>query len=155
MATRCTATTAAGAACKAWAVKDTNPPRCAAHGGTKARPGAPKGNANAVTHGFYRAIDATTVGLEETADESSSLDKVIHQLQTRLDDLDRYIDTCSSDDPDAIIKLIALHSQAGTRLARLLERRQAIDDKSDEGDALMRAINAALDKANEFLDIDV
>ena len=31
MPTRCTATTAAGRTCRAWAVRGTDPPRCAAH----------------------------------------------------------------------------------------------------------------------------
>lgn len=162
MSTKCTETTRKGTACKAWAVPGTNPPRCASHGGAKARPGAPKGNTNAVTHGFYRAVDATTVGLENAVGatlrgrpvhEPSPLDKVIHQLQTKLDRLSRYIDTLDSDtDPATLIKLLNLHSQAGARLARFLERQQAT---SDEGDALMKAINIALDQVGDLLGIEI
>ena len=50
---RCTATTRKGQPCRAWAVPGTDPPRCAAHGGVASKPGAPSGNQNAVTHGFY------------------------------------------------------------------------------------------------------
>ena len=151
MATRCTDTTDAGVPCKAWAVRGTDPPRCAAHGGTKARPGAPTGNTNAVSHGFYQAVDATTAGLSDAV--GHPLDDVIRQLQVKLDRLSHYIDAYDSDDdPATMIKLINLHSQAGTRLARLLERQQAT---GDEGDALMKAINAALDEVSEFLDIKV
>lgn len=63
----CTATTANGRPCRAWAVHDTDPPRCAAHSGRTTahsgrttahsgrtpRAGAPPGNHNARTHGFY------------------------------------------------------------------------------------------------------
>ena len=48
---KCTAVTAKGKPCKAWAIHDSIPPRCAPHSGIT---GAPKGNTNAVTHGFYQ-----------------------------------------------------------------------------------------------------
>jgi hypothetical protein len=48
--------------CRAWAVRDSSPPLCAAHGGRKG--GAPPGNQNALTHGFY----ASTLNPDELAD---------------------------------------------------------------------------------------
>jgi hypothetical protein len=48
---KCTAITAKGTPCKAWSIHDSNPPRCAPHSGIT---GAPKGNSNALTHGFYQ-----------------------------------------------------------------------------------------------------
>ena len=48
--------------CRAWAVRDSSPPLCAAHGGRKG--GAPPGNQNALTHGFY----ASTLTPYELAD---------------------------------------------------------------------------------------
>ena len=51
--TPCTATTRQDQPCRAWALPGTDPPRCAPHGGASAKPGAPMGNHNAVTHGFY------------------------------------------------------------------------------------------------------
>ncbi len=48
---RCTAVTASGQPCKAYAMRDSDPPLCAPHAG---RTGAPKGNTNALKHGFYR-----------------------------------------------------------------------------------------------------
>ena len=48
--------------CRAWAVRDSNPPLCAAHGDR--RGGAPLGNQNALTHGFY----ASTLNPDELAD---------------------------------------------------------------------------------------
>jgi len=48
---KCTAITAAGKPCKNNAIIDSNPPRCAPHSGIT---GAPQGNTNAITHGFYQ-----------------------------------------------------------------------------------------------------
>lgn len=49
----CSATAKSGAACRAFAVRDTNPPLCSAHSGRNTGAGAPKGNKNARTHGLY------------------------------------------------------------------------------------------------------
>ena len=49
--TKCTATTAKGNPCKAWAIRGSNPPLCAPHSGLA---GGTKGNQNAVKHGYYR-----------------------------------------------------------------------------------------------------
>ena len=43
--------TAAGNPCKNYAITDSIPPRCAPHSGLT---GPPKGNTNALKHGFYR-----------------------------------------------------------------------------------------------------
>ncbi len=48
--TKCTAVTAKGQPCKAWAIHQSDPPRCAPHSGIT---GPPRGNSNAVTHGIY------------------------------------------------------------------------------------------------------
>ena len=44
--------------CRAWAIRDSNPPLCAAHSDRKG--GAPPGNQNARTHGFYASILSPT-----------------------------------------------------------------------------------------------
>jgi hypothetical protein len=54
--TKCTATSANGRPCKAWAVRDTSPPLCAAHSGRAIGAGAPSGNRNRADHGFYGRI---------------------------------------------------------------------------------------------------
>ena len=60
--TPCTATTSAGFPCRAWAVRGSDPPRCAPHrrspsggGGGRWRIGAPDDNTNALKHGVYAA----------------------------------------------------------------------------------------------------
>jgi hypothetical protein len=61
---RCSHTTAAGQPCRAWAVHGTDPPACSAHAKRNKGAGAPKGNQNARTHGFY----APTLSKSEIAD---------------------------------------------------------------------------------------
>jgi len=39
--------------CRAWALRDSDPPRCVSHAG---RTGAPPGNQNHLVHGFYAAV---------------------------------------------------------------------------------------------------
>jgi hypothetical protein len=47
---RCSATCANGKPCRAWALRGSEPALCAAHSG---KVGAPPGNKNAQTHGYY------------------------------------------------------------------------------------------------------
>ncbi len=63
--TRCTAVTANGTPCKAWAIRGSVPPRCAPHSGVT---GAPKGNSNALSHGFYSK--------HFTAEEQAYIDEI-------------------------------------------------------------------------------
>ena len=50
---KCTAIKRDGRKCRAWAVRDSDPPQCSAHGGYSVGAGAPVGNRNAVKHGYY------------------------------------------------------------------------------------------------------
>ena len=54
MSTKCSGTVLSGQRCKAWAVRGSEPPLCAVHAGLNKGAGAPKGNRNALKHGFYR-----------------------------------------------------------------------------------------------------
>ena len=54
MGTKCSGTVLNGEACRAWAVRGSEPPLCAVHIGLNKGVGAPKGNQNALKHGFYR-----------------------------------------------------------------------------------------------------
>ena len=54
MGIRCTGTVLSGEPCRAWAVRGSEPPLCAVHAGLNQGAGAPKGNKNALKHGFYR-----------------------------------------------------------------------------------------------------
>jgi len=61
---RCSRPTAQGEPCQAWAVHDSDPPLCSAHAGRNIGAGAPLGNQNRLSHGFY----STSFSLEELHD---------------------------------------------------------------------------------------
>ena len=75
---RCSHRTRSGARCRAWAVHGTDPPACSAHAGRNVGAGAPRGNQNARTHGFYgRVLDAEEVAdLEVYAEDLSIEDEI-------------------------------------------------------------------------------
>lgn len=50
---KCTAVNQDGRRCRAWAVRESEPPQCSAHGGYSVGAGAPEGNRNALKHGYY------------------------------------------------------------------------------------------------------
>ncbi len=146
---RCSHATAAGAPCKAWAMHAPTPggpdqPTCAAHAG-RARGGAPVGNQNARTHGFYGRLlsqqevrdllfYAVDMNLDdEVACARVALRRVLEFVQQDSGDLNReqYIQ---------VIKLIFY----GTRtIARLLRERHNLSD--DTTDRLTRIFGKALD----------
>ena len=146
---RCTATTRAGRPCRAWAVKGTDPPRCASHGGTANKIGAPPGNTNAQTHGAFT----------QPPDTSVDLDARIADLNRRIEQLSAYIDhvTVGSEDGDIDVdqyaRLLSLHGQLTSRLGRLLRDKQQISPEDDS--LLQQAINQALDQASEILGVQL
>jgi hypothetical protein len=47
-----------GVACRAWAVRESDPPLCSAHAGRTVGAGAPNGNVNALKSGIYQKNDS-------------------------------------------------------------------------------------------------
>jgi len=118
--TRCTTICTDGSPCRAWAVRGIDPPRCAAHGGGRAPVGAPKGNQNARTHGFYARRDVP--------DEGWTIDTLVADLTDRHEGLSDYLGRLVADDqadPRDVARLFALYRVSAHRLERLLERRRA------------------------------
>lgn len=146
MATICTATKADGTPCKAWAIADTDPPRCAAHGGATGKPGAPKGNQNAVKHGFYAGYTAPGVTIDDVLDDLAAKQRALSDYITaRLEDPET--------DVANIAHLFALHAQTASRLGRLLRDRRAIT--GDAADGIAGAIGQALDELGSILGADL
>ena len=145
---RCTALTARGTPCKAWATASSNPPRCAAHGGTDKRPGAPVGNRNAFKHGLYAQPSRPLTSIEEViADLAEKQLALSNQIDVCLDDVD---DTTS---PQDIAKLFALHGQNASRLGRLLRDQRALSGEAADG--IAGAIAQALDELSSELGTDL
>lgn len=124
---------------------NTNPPRCASHGGTKNPPGAPHGNTNAKTHGFYAAtITPTTIEgvIEDLAEKQAALSEY---LATNLQDPE--IDLAT------LVTIFTIHAQNASRLGRLLSQQHALS--GDMADGLAGAIGQALDELSVILDTEL
>lgn len=144
--TRCTATTAKGQPCRAWAVPNSQPPLCAAHGGAAKSPGAPAGNKNALIHGFYAHYDTPGVGI----------DAVIADLAAKQAALSIYLDEHLTDpdtDIPALSGLFQIHAQTASRLGRLLRDRRALSGEASDG--ISGAIAQALDELATELQTDL
>jgi hypothetical protein len=149
---RCEATRADGAACRAWAVRGSDPPRCAAHGGTTARIGAPPGSQNALKHGFYvrRAREAQP---EEVAGEGWSIERIILDLSTKQARLSQYIEARAEElSAEDLARFLMIHGQNASRLGRLLRDRRALSGEAADG--ISAAIAQALDELNSELGTD-
>ncbi|MGD2146854.1 MAG: hypothetical protein PVH41_09185 [Anaerolineae bacterium] len=95
----CTATTAAGNPCRAWAVRGSKPALCAAHGGGRWPVGPPQGNVNALRHGYYAARPAgpdrsggELAEGDSPLPEDCTIDAVIDMLYHKQILLDDFID---------------------------------------------------------------
>jgi hypothetical protein len=144
---RCSATCADGSPCRAWAVRGTDPPLCAAHGGSEIRSGAPPGNQNARKHGYYAA--------GELPDECS-IDAIIDNLYQRQLHLDEYIDQVlagGSVSIEELAHLLRIHGQNASRLGRLLRDRRALS--GDAADGISGAIAQALDELSNELGVEL
>lgn len=130
---RCSATTKAGEPCKAYAIRGSQ--LCAAHSRAV---GAPKGNQNRRTHGFYAQ---PTTRLQSIGD-------VVEDLLGKQEQLSAYIDGQLTEgaDPEEMIKLLALSAQNASRLGRLMRDQRALSGESADG--LLEAVSKLLDEIN-------
>ena len=136
MNTKCTSPRKDGEPCQAWAVRDKDPPLCAAHGGGKGPIGAPAGNKNAETHGHYSKDKPP-----------KNIDDVIDGVAQKLALLDEYIATHKDADVKTFIKLLALYGLSASRLGRLYRDKKSLGGTANElGDALDQAMDELSDE---------
>lgn len=148
---RCDAVQADGSPCRAWAVRGSDVPRCAAHGGTSARIGAPPGNQNAVKHGYYIPRECEE-RLEGTSPDEWSIETIILDLCIKQARLSRYIEVQSGDlSADELARFLQIHGQNASRLGRLLRDRRAL---SGEADGISGVIARALEELHSELGTD-
>jgi hypothetical protein len=149
---RCTAVRADGTPCRAWAVRGSDEPLCAAHGGTSARIGAPPGNRNALKHGFYVRRECEE-RLQDVSPDEWSIETVILDLCIKQAQLSRYIEVNSGDlSADELARFLQIHGQNASRLGRLLRDRRAL---CGDTDPLSNAIAQALEELSEELGTDL
>ena len=157
----CTALTSSGRPCRAWAVGGSDPPRCVAHGGAEERanraaspraappPAVPPTPHQEVERARFYARDPEAVSIEQTI--AGLVDKL-----ARLDDIIAKYQEARSEpgEPDPyLVRLFSLYTQASSRLARLLEARQAMRGELD--DEITRAIAQALGEVGPELGVDL
>ena len=124
---KCTAITAQGSPCKAWAIRGSDPPLCAPH---SKRTGGTKGNQNAVTHGYYRKrIEPDQIQTLYDKAGSVDLDQEVILLRVALHRLSSIINDpdISMEDIKSIIPLIVSTSRALAYLKKQLPDPNAID----------------------------
>jgi len=141
---RCSATTGVGSQCRAWAMPHTDPPLCAAH--SNRRGGAPAGNHNRQTHGFYA----------QPAKELHTIDDILTDALQKQAQLSAFIETAVATgeiDVETVTKLLALHGQNASRLGRLLRDKRALS--GDSADGLLDAIGKVLDEISTELDVQL
>jgi len=140
---KCSATNANDRPCSAFAMHDSDPPLCAAHAGLT---GAPIGNTNAVTHGYYqRRVTQEEVASLFTSAEEVALTQEAVLIRVVLHRLAKYL--ISEDLPiekvTAIAPLIFTGSRALATLQKHLPDPNAID------------MNAVLDELGQKWDWDI
>jgi len=141
--TNCTATNANGQPCSAWAMHKSDPPLCSAHAGLT---GPPKGNTNAVTHGYYqRGVKAEEIASLFSKAEGVNLTQEAILIRVVLHRLSNYLanEEPSSDKVTTIAPLIFTGARALATLQKHLPDPDAID------------WNTALDELAEEWDWDI
>jgi len=145
----CTARTSRGSNCKAWAVKGSHPPRCAAHGGASRPVGAPRGNQNALKHGAY-----STRPVAPPRPGGATIEEIIQDLAERHAKLSAYIESRMEELQLAeLVSLLRLHGQNASRLGRLLRDQRALSGEAADG--IAGAIAQALDELGTEWGVDL
>jgi hypothetical protein len=111
--------------------------------------GAPLGNQNARTHGFYAGI-----AHRDPSPDECTIDAVIADLYCKQKRLSRYIDERADDLPPAdFARFLRIHAQNSSRLGRLLRDRDVLTGGWNE--FLDESISMALSELSEVLGTDL
>jgi hypothetical protein len=140
---KCSAKTALGHFCSAYAMHQSDPPLCSAHAGLT---GAPKGNTNAVTHGYYQSIvTPQEISSLFTSAEDVALTQEVALIRVVLNRLAAYL--ASEELPPDKITSIAPLIFSGTRALAFVQKHLP-DPNAVDWDAV-------LDELAEDLDWDI
>lgn len=151
MSSRCSATTKSGEQCQAFAVRGSAPPRCSAHLGRNRGAGAPAGNQNRRTHGFYGryySADELDALAEYVADDS--LDSEIGVVRVALRRALKVLQDEDAD-PALVAALTPLVFAGGRTVARLLRDRRLLSGQ--DADTIMREMADALEELGTELGV--
>jgi len=149
---RCSATTRRGGPCRRWAIRDSDPPLCAAHAGQGAPGAGPSQDETNVSPGFYvpallpQELDHSLRQSNLTLDEEISLARIC---------LLRVAEALKANGkltPEQRIRLAALIFRGASTIARLLRDQQAVSEEG--GDRLPAVIGQAVDEAASELGVE-
>ncbi len=143
---KCSAMTAAGKACKAWAVRESDPPLCSAHAGRNVGAGGKAGNSNALKHGFYSsAMTSEELRVLEESELKMSLDDELALMRLSLRRLLKYArdEDLTAENYFTVMKLLF----TGARAVVYCEKNRGGHDPIDW--------DATLDRVGEVLDWDL
>jgi uncharacterized protein YjcR len=148
----CSAKTKSGRPCKAHAIRGSYPPLCSAHAGRNVGAGAPLGNLNALSHGFY----SRTLTPEELSDldhraEPDELDDEIAAARINILRLMRILKHELS--PANYSRLAGLIFTGANTVGRLMRTKRVLEGQAADG--IAGAIAQALDEIGEELGIDL
>jgi len=140
--------------CRAWAKKGEN--LCASHS-RSAKVGAPRGNTNAVKHGFYGVALPPSPPVDQGGRVEirvvPTLDDEIALLASRRDAVDRWMMArMEAGEPVEVLKYLALIGQIGSRIARMLKTRDAL---GGSGDVIEGLFCEVLDLLDERIEVEV
>ena len=143
--------------CRAWAIRGSDPPRCAPH--TPGKMGGTMGNRNSLTHGFYASTlhPDDLAGLDDGAIDTT-LDGEILIIRIALRRLQRMILTGTTPGPRPqrlgvhdYARFIGLTFQGANTLSRLLRVRHDLPGN----DRFMQVMDQALDALSEEWGIEL
>jgi hypothetical protein len=151
MSEHCSATKRDGTPCRGRAVRGSEPPLCAAHGGGRVLAGAPEGAQDTLPCGFQ--VGRPTC-LLQPAVIPDDIDSIIHDLAIKQARLSEFINgNLDGLDTDAFLRLLALHAQTASRLGRLLRDRQQLAGAGS--DDMSEALTHALDQLAIDLEVEL
>ncbi len=155
MGIRCASTTKKGQPCRAWSIRDRQPPACSAHAGRNTGAGAPAGNQNRVTHGFY-AGDFTERELADLVSLAGAIDLIDEMAVARihLRRLTSFLSKRFEDIPAGNLASISpLITTSLNTIANLIRTHHLVTggSASDIG----AAINQALDELGELWEVEL
>jgi hypothetical protein len=152
--------------CRAWAMRDSDPPLCSIHArrifepGPGKKVGAPDGNANSLFHGFYsgflrdesgrpvQGVDATSLE-GEIAITRVALHRILTMLAMGATTGEHRRPLSTAD----MARLVGLAFQGTRTIGRLLEIKAAIG--AAESDPFSEMINRALDALSDQWGVDL
>lgn len=126
--------------CRAWAVRGSDPPLCVAHAGRAVGAGAPPGNQNRRTHGFYgRILQPDEANDLHSYGKSITIDSEIGIARVALRRVFDMLETHATPGPDPqpidvelYVRLLTLAFRGAGTISRLLSIRQQLPEAQDD-----------------------